>query len=37
MYGDIIFDEKFYSKLKKNKNIIPLNSKWLINWKKEWV
>lgn len=34
MYGDIIFDEKIYSKLKKNKNIIPLNSKWLINWKK---
>jgi len=34
-YGDILYDSKIISKLKKNKNefILPSNQNWLKNWK----
>ena len=33
-YGDIIFNQHIYKKLKKNFNQIPLNLNWLSLWKK---
>ena len=33
VYGDVIFDHKIYDKLKIKKNILPVNTNWLKNWK----
>ena len=33
VYGDVIFNEKIFEILKPNKNILPVNTNWLENWK----
>ena len=33
VYGDVIFHEKIFEILKPKKNILPVNTNWLRNWK----
>ena len=33
VYGDVIFNEKIFEILKPNRNILPVNTNWLENWK----
>ena len=33
MYGDVIFNNDIYNLLNSKKNILPLNTAWLKNWK----
>ena len=33
MYGDVVFNNDIYNLLNSKKNILPLNTKWLKNWK----
>ena len=34
VYGDVIFNKNLYNLIKPKKNILPINSNWLKNWKK---
>lgn len=34
VYGDVIFDHKILDLLKPKKDILPINTNWLKNWKK---
>ena len=34
VYGDITFNSNIYNLLKENDNLLPVNTKWLDNWKK---